>query len=354
MVNRCNRMVNVLFFGSGRRSKALPKTCRTKPAQPAAKAGQNQTNSATNASILSVTNVEFQPGAVFIGSTILKFDGKEHPHGPGIERRSNGTEYTGEWNAIDGCFTGWVMTPGGSRYWQVETGNTIVKIEGTVDPTRSGTWDFTTQRGHGTLVRGDGYIYKGEWRIKSETVKTNGLTTCVFKEVLDGKGVATRGKEKWRGEFRDNRLYNGVWRDADETNGMWHEKIFEQGIVIHLQGVDIWPDGSKYVGTWDDRFIENNGGTISWPDGRTYKGSWRYVKGGPDLPEGKGEMTWPDGRKYLGDFQDGKIQGSGKMTYANGKVEEGIWRDGKFVSTRSGTFTAPPPSPSEPKKGNPL
>ena len=86
----------------------------------------------------------------------------------------------------------------------------------------------------------------------------------------------------------------------------------------------IWPDGTKYVGEWEN--YENHGkGTMTWPDGTKYVGEWQN-----DKFHGQGTMTWPDGTKYVGEWENGETHGQGITTWQNGTTEEGVYKDGVF------------------------
>jgi hypothetical protein len=151
----------------------------------------------------------------------------------------------------------------------------------------------------------------------------------------DGQGSATfPDGATYVGEFRNNQL-NGqgtlTLPGGSVQHGEWRD-----GEAYRVSGIDISPDGTKEVGTWNYDGTKC-GGTITWKDSREYKGDWKIVDGGTDLPDGNGSMKYPDGRKYVGQFHDGKMSGAGKMTYPDGRIENGLWKDGKFV----GASTSP-------------
>jgi hypothetical protein len=247
-------------------------------------------------------------GEIYTGSG-YENDTKWLRDGEGTLTWPNGQKYTGSWyyDKMEG--QGTMTWPNGGKY--------------------TGTWHNDRIAGHGTGTMEDGSILDGEW---------------ADDQLFKGKKTMPDGRT-WEGEFEDalvkgnTYLVKGRFRDSlgTELTGVW--KSGHQD----LEGTDVWPDGTKYVGVWKEG--GKSGGTITWRDGREYKGDWEIIVGKPDLPDGEGTMTWLDGRKYTGGFMHGKMQGNGKMAYADGKVEEGIWRDGQFEGPES-QASQPRPSPN--------
>jgi len=210
-----------------------------------------------------------------------------------------------------------------SRILRVLTG---VTTNGTIDAV----WDRKDSNGIGVLPKAVDF--------KVETTPLDGGATSVEHRMAtleggagqpDGQGSVTyQDGGTYVGEFRNNQpngqgtltmpggsVQYGEWRDGEQ---------------YRVSGIDISPDGTREMGTWNYDGTKC-GGTITWKDGREYKGDWKIVDGGTDLPDGNGSMKYPDGRKYVGQFHDGKMDGTGQMTYPDGKVEEGLWKDGRFV-----------------------
>ena len=46
-----------------------------------------------------------------------------------------------------------------------------------------------------------------------------------------------------------------------------------------------------------------------------------------DLFEGLGAFVWPDGSKYIGNWEDGKRNGQGFYTFSDGRSYQGEWVD---------------------------
>ncbi len=92
-----------------------------------------------------------------------------------------------------------------------------------------------------------------------------------------------------------------------------------------------YPDGSKYVGEWEDDKITGFG-TFTWANGEEYVGWFK-----DNQPNGEGTYTYPDGSKYVGEWKDGERNGTGRSTLSNGDGYVGEWEDDKI--TGFGTFT---------------
>lgn len=48
--------------------------------------------------------------------------------------------------------------------------------------------------------------------------------------------------------------------------------------------------------------------------------SFRRKINGKQVMDGVGVLTWPDGSSYIGQFENDKMSGRGRMTQANGDV----------------------------------
>lgn len=112
-------------------------------------------------------------------------------------------------------------------------------------------------------------------------------------------------------------------------------------------GVQIWPDGSKYVGLWKEgkafgfgRFILADGDAYQgeWLEGKAHgRGDYFYADGAryqgdwiEDKQQGFGSECWPDGSRYQGEYRDGKKNGEGLFTWADGATYYGQWSNNKM------------------------
>ncbi|OMJ78706.1 hypothetical protein SteCoe_21426 [Stentor coeruleus] len=113
------------------------------------------------------------------------------------------------------------------------------------------------------------------------------------------------------------------------------------------QGMQIWEDGSKYDGTWEDNIPNGHGtycdlygdiytglflqgrangfGTLTKKEGGVYSGNWVL-----DSPKGKGLKYIQGGNVYIGDFDHGRKSGYGELTYINGDKYKGFFKNGQF------------------------
>ena len=84
--------------------------------------------------------------------------------------------------------------------------------------------------------------------------------------------------------------------------GHWNPKTNER----HGFGMQIWADGSKYVGYWKND--ETNGrGRLIHHDGDVYVGEWKN-----NLAHGIGECTDAVGMVYRGSWVNDQQEGRGK------------------------------------------
>ena len=134
--------------------------------------------------------------------------------------------------------------------------------------------------------------------------------------------------------------------------------ILESGIIYygewdvnfvtkHGRGIQIWPDGSYYMGYWDNNKAEGKGEFVH-STGDVYEGNWHnnkregkgvyHSKQGMeyngdwknDKQEGEGEEKWEDGSTYVGQFSNGKKNGKGFMQWSNDSTYNGDFENGNI------------------------
>ena len=66
-------------------------------------------------------------------------------------------------------------------------------------------------------------------------------------------------------------------------------------------------------------------GSYGWPDGSRFVGTF---EGG--RPHGYGTLVRPDGSSYVGDWRHGLRSGQGMGISADGRVQSGVWNEGRF------------------------
>jgi hypothetical protein len=135
-----------------------------------------------------------------------------------------------------------------------------------------------------------------------------------------GHGVYASSDQRYEGEWAGGRRsgqgtltllvgvrYDGQWRD-NKPNG----RGVLTGPTLCLEGE--WQDGKLTSPV-----------TVSFADGGRYQGT--PLSSG----SGSGSMIWPDGTRYVGTFRNGKPDGQGAVTWADGISYTGAFRDGKIL-----------------------
>ncbi|OMJ69997.1 hypothetical protein SteCoe_32126 [Stentor coeruleus] len=155
-------------------------------------------------------------------------------------------------------------------------------------------------------------------------------------------GYFLNGRINGLGRFmnRDKVVYQGMFisQEGGETT------LGGESIVIHGKGMETWPNGIKYEGTYNTGHKEGDGvlymldgkytgefynddfngyGEIIWNNGNTFKGSWK-----DGLMHGKGTFTWKNGKTYTGRYKYGEKHGKGVMTWPDKRCYEGNWKKG--------------------------
>lgn len=139
----------------------------------------------------------------------------------------------------------------------------------------------------------------------------------------------------YQGEFDDKQRRDGlgqlIWPDGTRYEGSFrHNRIAGRG-VFH------WSDGSVYVGHVSNAYRHGRGKFVEAATGDCYGGQWqwgrrhgrgRQLYGGSlsdfyvgewssDLPHGRGLRRYRSGNVYDGDWQYGEPSGSGLMLWSD-------------------------------------
>jgi len=167
------------------------------------------------------------------------------------------------------------------------------------------------------LILDSGAKYKGY--LNAETKEKDGFGIQIW---IDGS--------KYVGYWKSSKA-NGFGRlihaDGDVYEGYWNEdKANEYGIYTHL-------DGAKYSGYWKND-MQHGRGIETWSDGAKYEGEYEEGK-----KQGKGKFTWADGSYYEGKFLNNMIHGEGTYIWADGRKYVGSWISNKMEGR--GIFTWP-------------
>ncbi|MFU8814418.1 MAG: hypothetical protein ACNA7W_03670 [Pseudomonadales bacterium] len=151
----------------------------------------------------------------------------------------------------------------------------------------------------------DGRSYEGTW--------VDGLP--------DGHGIEIRPDgSRYVGEFRQgSRAGVGMLESLEGVyHGDWQDDLPEGDGVFQAA------DGARYEGAWlqGERFGQ---GTYTTPDGEQYSGDWAY-----DQPHGFGHLRSADGSQYRGEWSQGRQHGYGRAEGpAPQLVYEGTWAYGR-------------------------
>jgi hypothetical protein len=120
---------------------------------------------------------------------------------------------------------------------------------------------------------------------------------------------ATGAGNKDAYDFKVNyKLQNGT-----VYSGQFDAKLFsKEGF-----GIQIWPDGSKYVGHWQKNKAQGYGRFIL-ADGDVYEGQWKE-----DKAHGRGVYLYADGARYEGEWREDKQDGHGREEWPDRSSFEG-------------------------------
>eukprot|EP01022_Parablepharisma_sp_SALTPOND_P012873 TRINITY_DN1674_c0_g1_i1.p3 TRINITY_DN1674_c0_g1~~TRINITY_DN1674_c0_g1_i1.p3 ORF type:complete len:401 (+),score=43.48 TRINITY_DN1674_c0_g1_i1:4847-6049(+) len=160
----------------------------------------------------------------------------------------------------------------------------------------------------------NGAIYIGQWNKAG---------------LREGKGTQIWPDGSKYVGYWNNDMANGKGRlihsDGDVYEGEWfNDKAHGYGSYTHM-------DGAKYVGYWkEDK--QHGTGIETWPDSAKYEGSYEFGK-----KHGKGKFYWADNSTYEGDFFNNNIHGYGVYVWSDGRRYEGDWKNNKMDG--KGIFT---------------
>lgn len=83
------------------------------------------------------------------------------------------------------------------------------------------------------------------------------------------------------------------------------------------EDVEVWPDGSKYIGQYVNGKKEGKG-KFYWAEGSIYEGDFKN-----NNLHGKGRYCWSDGREYEGDWDNNVMHGKGVFRWNDGRKYDG-------------------------------
>ena len=104
-------------------------------------------------------------------------------------------------------------------------------------------------------------------------------------------------------------LFDGVSEEAMATRNKLGNFDYPKISLSHLEwrNIQIFEDGSKYLGTWNPKTNQMEGvGILIQKDRYIYEGLWKN-----NIPSGKGRKISKYGDYYVGDFKNGGTNGKG-------------------------------------------
>lgn len=189
------------------------------------------------------------------------------------------------------------------------------------------------------------YLFGGNWSLDAarsddyETAMGNGT------EALDRIFSIVRGEVDLNETL--NQPLEEIEEDDEEEELAVEEEVARQTYNL--------PDGSIFIGTYDQNGLQTGFGEFHWPSGDTYcgeflqgqfngNGTLTYAAGGSyfgnwDMgqKQGFGILEFVDGSEYTGNFENNLIQGEGTYTFVNGDVYTGSFLNQRYEGV--GTYT---------------
>jgi hypothetical protein len=163
--------------------------------------------------------------------------------------------------------------------------------------------------GKGVLYYENGEIYDGEF-------ENNVRSGCGCLIMANGEKI----NGLWSGDTLVSGWQNKVLIDQ-QTNQIIYEGDITNGLANGF-GVQRLPDGSKYIGEFDNNIKKGIGKIVDPKGSVVFKGEFRE-----NLFNGYGEIYYEYGNlKYKGYFEKGVFHGQGSLFNTKGKlVYKGLW-----------------------------
>uniref|UniRef100_A0A8R7R9C4 1-phosphatidylinositol-4-phosphate 5-kinase n=3 Tax=Triticum urartu TaxID=4572 RepID=A0A8R7R9C4_TRIUA len=165
-----------------------------------------------------------------------------------------------------------------------------------------GGWKRGARHGHGRTLWPSGAVYEGDY-------------SAGF---MDGQGTYVVAGPCTTSSSSSSSSYNykGQWK-LDRKHG---------------HGLQTYPNGDTFEGSWVQGHMEGHGCRYTWANGNTYVGTMRN-----GTMFGKGVLTWSaTGDSFQGNWLDGAMHGYGLYTWEDGGCYLGTWTRG--LKDGKGTF----------------
>lgn len=232
-------------------------------------------------------------------------------HGKGMLTYPDGSKYIGNWVEQIRQGIGRFYATDGSEYFGHFHDNKF-HGEGTMTyPNKDeyrGLWEAGLRQGKGEIRFVNGNFYKGDFNEDAQT----GIGTMVYADGSRYEGEWVHNKRHGRGT-----LY---YRDGQRLTGQWHE---DQYLVEDWAQLAFVGDTSRLR---DCNRIPCTAGSgkFLYPDGSKYVGTFQNGK-----PHGQGSVFYLNGDRYDGAWMNDRPNGQGVMHYATGKSLGAVWRHGQ-------------------------
>jgi hypothetical protein len=210
-------------------------------------------------------------------------------NGKGTMEFSNGSRYEGNWSEDVIAGKGKFLFSDGKKYVG-DFRNGKMHGEGTMiyqDKSRFvGAWKNNQRDGHGTMTEANGTAFVGVWANDNFLDDQNGGSSTVAQNDHDHQSTTTSS-------FPSNSEANAndkALRDCNKSDCMSGHGKFT------------YSDGSRYVGTFKNRY-----------------------------PHGEGTCFYSNGDKYVGGWENHAPHGEGIMYYKHGRVLGALWNNGNVI-----------------------
>lgn len=112
-------------------------------------------------------------------------------------------------------------------------------------------------------------------------------------------------------------------------NYPFDDQLVNDGVPKSIVGPLVMENGAKYYGHWNATSNERHGfGMQIWADGSKYVGYWEH-----DKANGNGRLIHSDGDVYTGEFKNNAAFGHGKYVNCAGMEYLGEWVDDQQCGT---------------------
>jgi hypothetical protein len=119
-------------------------------------------------------------------------------------------------------------------------------------------------------------------------------------------------------------------------NGLMEESTLDLGRMTRCMGAEIWPDGARYEGQFNND--KRHGRGVFNYSGAKYEGEFRNER-----ITGQGIHTENDGSSYSGSWRNDRPHGFGVEVEPNGGCYNGTWivgkKHGKFTYSKRGIIS---------------